>query len=338
LLAYRDGLLLVTNERSDWAHHGFALGFWRSPDGARWRRTGGLAYQVPERLERRNCQANRQQVTTIGDRITVYVTMCWDPCCGMLPIASGGDRIAGLGTWISGHVSARGVAAWSSIDGRRWRRQPLKGMAPPGTQDYGIVIQQYPDELLALRLAREPAVLRSADGITWSSYGTPPASLDWHGSPQLAPVPDGVLLVAESFESPPGYGNQMIGWRITHTDTTQVFTRRAASAEWVDAGGDHVLVGGRSWGRGPDDTVGNLDEYDDDEAWAWTIGSTDGGHTWPEASSWTGADQSCLEDVVRNGDTLVGLACVQDRWRTGVSPGTPAIWLASVDDVAAIAP
>jgi hypothetical protein len=324
LLAHRDGLLLVANERRDFRHHGFALGFWRSPDGVQWSRAGGLSYRVPWRLQRLNCQANRQQVTTIGDRITVYVTLCWDPCCGTLPIASRDESTVGPAARVGGAIEARGVAAWSSADGRRWRRLTLEGMAPPGTDDYGITIQNSPNELVALRLAREPAILRSSDGISWTTYGMVPPSLDWYGNLQLAPLPEGLLLVAESSDSPPGFGNAMIGWRMTSADTTRVFARRAAVAEWVLVDGPNVLVGGRSWGKGPDQVVST----NDDEAWAWLIGSTDGGATWLEGSSWTGGDQSCLGDVVRRGDTLVGLACVQDRdWATVIPPGYPAVWI-----------
>jgi hypothetical protein len=148
-------------------------------------------------------------------------------------------------------------------------------------------------------------------------------------------VPDGVLLVAEAYDSPLGYGNQMIGWLLTPTGTTQVFTRRPAFAEWVVPMSEQVLLGGRSWGKGPDDITSN----DDDAAWAWMIGSADGGQTWPDASSWTGGDGSCLGNVVRNGDTLVGLACTQDRGQvTEVTPGSAAIWRASIDDFPASAP
>jgi hypothetical protein len=329
LLPYRDGLLLVTDEERRLRRHGFVLGFWRSPDGIRWRRAGELAYQVSERLERMNCQANRQQVTTIGDRITVYVTVCWAPCCGALPIASGPEVTAGLAaTWISGRVSARGVAAWSSTDGTRWKRQPLEGMAPPGTEDYGIEVRQHQDELVAIRLARDPAILRSADGITWSTYGTAPASFDWQGGTlDLVPVPDALLLLGESWENLPGYGNELIVWRITPTDTTQVFTRRAAVASAVVVDGSRVLVDGHSRGKGPDD----LTTTGDDQGWSWLIGSADAGKTWPEAASWTGDDGSCLGEMVLHGDTLVALACVQDRGQfTEVSPGGAAIWVASL--------
>jgi hypothetical protein len=337
LLPYRDGLLLVTDEERRLRRHGFVLGFWRSPDGIRWHRAGQLAYQVSERLERLNCQANRQQVTTIGDRITVYVTVCWGPCCGVLPIASGPDVTAGLAaTWISGRVSPRGVAAWSSTDGARWKRQPLEGMAPRGTEDYGIEIRQQPDELVAIRLAQEPTMLRSSDGITWSTYGTAPADFDWQGGTlDVVSVPGALLLLGESYENLPGYGNELIIWRITPTDTTQVFTRRAAVANAVVIDGSRVLVAGRSWGKGPDD----LTTTDDDAGWAWVIESSDGGATWPEVSSWTGGDGSCLGAMVRHGDTLVALACVQDRGQvTEVTPGSAAIWRASMDGIPAIAP
>lgn len=327
LLPFRDGLLLVTDKERRLRRHGFALAFWRSPDGVSWRRTGELAYQVSARLEARTCQANRQQVTTIGDRITVYVSVCWGPCCGSSPIASGSDTTVGLATWVSGQVTPRGVAAWSSTDGKRWRRQPLQGMAPPGTEDYGIEIRQQPDELVAIRLAREPALLRSADGITWTTYAEAPPSFDHQGGTlDIASVPDALLLLGEAFDSPPGFGNELIIWRITPTKTTQVFTRRAAVGNSIVVDGPRVLVSGRSWSEGPDGYAGTGDE----EAWGWLIASDDGGATWPEPSSWTGGDGSCLGEMAMHGGMVVALACVNDR--TTVPPSHAAVWGAAVDD------
>lgn len=332
LLPLGDGLLLVTSEEREWRGYGFALGFWRSPDGERWRRAGGLSYRVPDRIARERCQANRQQVSTIGGRITVYVTMCWDPCCGSIPIGTGDEVTVGLATRIKGPVESRGTAAWSSPDGRRWERQAIRGLAPPGGGVFGVEIRQQPDELLAMRLDGE-AVLRSADGITWTTYGQTPPGLDLYGGLELAAVPDGILLLAESDDSPPGDGNEMIGWRLTPTDTTRVMRLRAAVPRWVVVDGPNVLVGGRSWDSGHSD-----DTSDDDRDWAWLMGSADGGVTWSEGLSWMGGSGSCLGDAAERGGTIVALACGAGP-RSGDAASTqrtPGLWLASMDDFPAV--
>ncbi len=329
LLPLGDGLLLVTSEEREWNGYGFALGFWRSPDGERWRRAGDLSYRVPDRMARERCQANRQQVTTIGDRIIVYVSMCWDPCCGAIPIGSGSERTLGLATRIKGPVEARGVAAWASRDGRRWKRQALKGMAPSGSGIFGVDIRQRPDELLAMRLDGD-AVLRSHDGVTWTTFGQTPPGLDLYGGLELAAVSDSLLLLSESDDSPPGDGNEMIGWRMTPTDTSRVMQRRAGWPAWVVVDGDHVLVGGASWDSGASE-----DESDDDRYWVWLMGSADGGITWPEGLSWMGGVDSCLGDAAERHGTIVALACLGEP---GNEPAAPALWLASMDDFPAIAP
>jgi hypothetical protein len=334
LLPLGDGLLVVTSEERDWQGYGFALGFWRSPDGERWRRAGDLSYRVPDRIAREWCQANRQQVTTVGDRITVYVAMCWDPCCGAMPIGSGDERTVALATRIKGPVEARGVAAWSSQDGRRWERQPLRGMAPPGGGILGVAIRQQADELLAMRLDGD-AVLRSQDGLTWTTYGQVPPGLDLGGGLALTALSDGLLLLAESDDSPPGDGNEMIGWRMTATGTTRVMQRRAAVPTWVVVDGAHVLVGGGSWDSGESE-----DTYDDDRDWAWLMGSADGGITWPEGLAWMGGADSCLGDAAERDGIIVALACIGGPGNEPMTPArrTPALWRASMDDFPTSAP
>jgi hypothetical protein len=334
LLPLGEGLLVVTNEERAWQGYGFALGFWRSPDGERWRRAGDLSYRVPDRIAREWCQANRQQVTTIGDRITVYVAMCWDPCCGALSIGSGDERTVALATRIKGPVEARGMAAWSSPDGRRWERQPLRGMAPTGGGIFGVDIRQQPGELLAMRLDGD-AVLRSTDGITWRTYGLPPPNLDLYGALQLAATPGGIILLAESFDSPPGDGNEMLGWHITATDTTRVMQRRAGWPQWIAVEDDHVLVGGTSW-----DSGASVDDFGDDRDWAWLMGSADGGITWPEDLAWMGGSESCLGDAAERDGIIVAVACLGGPGNEPATPapGTPAIWIASMDTVPAVAP
>jgi hypothetical protein len=334
LLPLGDGLLLVTSEKREWNGYGFALGFWRSPDGERWRRAGDLSYRVPDRMARESCQANRQQVTTIGDRITVYVTMCWDPCCGAIPIGSASERTVGLATRIKGPVEARGVAAWSSRDGRRWVRQALKGMAPPGRGIFGVAIRQGADELLAMRLDGD-AVLRSHDGVTWTTFGETPPSLDLYGGLEFAAVSDGLLLLAESDDSPPGDGNELIGWRMTPTGTTRVMQRRAGWPLWVVVDGDHVVVAGASWDSGASE-----DDYDDDRYWAWLTGSADKGVTWPDDLSWMGEAGSCLGDAAARDGTILALACLGGPGNEPAipTPPTPALWLASMSDFPTIAP
>jgi hypothetical protein len=198
-------------------------------------------------------------------------------------------------------------------------------MAPPGTEDYGVEIRQQRDELVALRLGQESAVLRSVDGITWSTYAGVPPSFDWQGGTlDIASVPDALLLLGESFDSPPGFGNEMVIWRITPTETTQVVTRRAAVANAIVVDGLRVLISGRRWGKGPDGSTST----GDDEGWGWLIGSPDGGATWPEASSWTGGAGSCLGEMAITGDSLVALACVDDRGLEAERPhAMPAIWV-----------
>ncbi|MBX3030396.1 MAG: hypothetical protein KF809_09570 [Chloroflexi bacterium] len=329
LLPLRGGLVLVTDDRG-FRRFTVSFGFWRSPNGVDWRRAGGFDYRVPKRLERWRCQANHQHVATVDDRIMVYVSKCWDPCCGAAPLPIGSERVVGLAAQEERPADARGTRAWSSGNGSDWERVRLVGMAPPGTDDYGIAIRQTDDELLAVREGREPAVLRSSDGIAWTTFGQVPDRFDEDGQLGLVPIPDGVLLIGESYDidDGTGYGNAMVIWRVTAASTTLTYVRQPAFVLSVVVDGAQVLVRGSSWGSRP--IPGTLQEAD--EEWSWLIGSVDSGMTWDEGLAWTGSDGSCLGDMAARGTTVIALACIRrSRGDPPIPPGTPAFWIASLE-------
>jgi hypothetical protein len=69
-------------------------------------------------------------------------------------------------------------------------------------------------------------------------------------------------------------------WRVERSgETSQTMVRQPAFTEGLVVSDDRILVLGSAWGpgHGPDD--------EDEESWAWIIGSQDGGRTWDPAAS-----------------------------------------------------
>ena len=312
LLPLDGGLVVATDIQTDFAHRGFDYAFFRSDDGTQWTRSSTLHYRVPAALERQNCQANDREFASIDGALMLYVGLCWDPCCGFGPSpASQAWAMLTSATALTAGPQEHGVVAWRSTDGAHWRPQPLDGVQPAKGQAYGGSFGFRPHaadgELLAVRDARTDDLIRSTDGIHWTTFGTLPDIVS--SGTQILPVPvtaDSVLVIGDDDSS--GYGNPMNTW-VMEADgtTTATMARRPAVTNAVIADGSAVMAFGYSWGPGPT----GVDE--DDQSWAWIMASPDGGRTWDPARSWTGSDGSCIGEAVRHGTTVVAQACVPSR-------------------------
>jgi len=318
LLPFRGGLVLVTDERADGAGWGVLdYGFWRSDDAVRWERAGGLNYRVPDALARRACQANHRDFASIDGALMVYVALCYDPCCGFGPTPAGA-ALAMLPAMAGRTQRTGGVIAWRSTDAADWRRQPLRGMDPPGGGgDYGIDLRSAPGELLVLRKAQPWTFLRSSDGIRFTPFGTVPPHLDIYGSLEFIPLDGSVLMLGESFAHEGGTGNTLVGW-VMEADgtTTKTLVRNPAFTRNFLSDGSTVVVFGSGW-------------TDRDEDWAWIMGSHDRGRTWDDDLSWIGGDGSCVGQVAAHDGVAVMTACVRgDIVEAGPAARIPAIWVA----------
>lgn len=325
LLPLRRGLVAVTDERPEDAGWGVVeYGFWRSLDAVRWRHVGGLSYRVPADLARRNCQAGDRYFASIGGALMLYVALCWDPCCGYRP-GPAGSVLATLSSTFTGPRRTGGVIAWRSTNAATWRRQPLRGLDPEGGRDYGIDVRSAPGELLVLREAQPYTPLRTSDGIRFTPFGTVPPGLDVYGSLELIPSESSVLLLGESFDHEGGYGNTLVGW-VMDADgtTTETLVQQPAFTRQYLASGSTILVLGRAWGEGPSTST-----EDDDEEWAWIIGSRDGGRTWDDDLAWTGGDGSCVGEVAAHEGVAVMTACGRgDGSDVHTANRVPAFWVA----------
>ena len=229
--------------------------------------SGNLRYSYPGHLQIGSCWVRVSDVEAVGGHLLVYVDLCAQPCCGFGP-APDGPIIAMLAARTDERARTPGVIAWRSPDGARWTRHALRGLAPKDGSGFSLLFARepgYPSRgLLAFRDGKEQAVLRSRDGLRWQRFGRAPQSVDTYGQLEIASVAGGVVLVGESYEAEPGYGNEMRIWRLERGGVThQTMVRRPAFANGVLVSDDRILVLGSAWGpgQGPDD--------EDEESWAW---------------------------------------------------------------------
>jgi hypothetical protein len=337
LLPFKRGLVLATDVTPDIRGWGFDLAIWRSLDGRTWREVGRVGYRVPLELQRRNCQANHRDLASIDGALMLYVGLCWDPCCGFVPAPIAQEwAMAGAGALAQTSPIRTGTIAWRSPDARTWTRTALRGFHPTPRSDHGTDFFAWPEELLVLRRTRwdEPiTLLRSADGVRWTPFGSVPSAFDPEsGQAVVVPTATGVLLAGSSFESefegdPSAHGNNLLTWVAAESGTTgPTIQRQPASVTGVVRDGDHVLLIGEATGPGA-----SVETEQDDEAWAWIMSSRDGGLTWDPAASWTGSAGSCLREAAQRGTTVVSLGC--RAWNTDptTEPGRrPQFWVADL--------
>ena len=320
---YRGGLLLAVDEPSAPGHRSsFGVGFWRSDDAVTWRRAGGLAYAVPDRLVRIGCQVNHQQVLTVSERIVVLGAICRDPCCGMTP-PSGTAGLAMLAPAAVAEASPGGAIGWSCRDGRRCIRERVRG-----NPDYLQVTSPGAGGLIGIDGGADPRLLRSSDGLTWTTIAPMPDRFDADGQLLLGEAGGAPIVTGESFEDEGGYGNTMRLWRLDPAgQLAPVLRRQPAFAHSLVTAGDSLWIVGDAWGPG----VSELTD-DDDEEWAWIMGSADGGMSWPDALAWTGWDGSCVGQLAIHAGTAVMTACFQGRVTdVDASARIPAFWVSTVD-------
>ena len=150
--------------------------------------------------------------------------------------------------------------------------------------------------------------------------------------PPLSMKPTGWFQVAWSDEIAVGevrrmkyFDRDMVAWRTeSGTISAPTIQRQPATIEGVIRDGDTVLLLGSADGQGADAT-----SEADDQAWAWIMGSADGGRTWDPAQSWTGSDGSCVGPAVQHATTVVMHGCRRWQIEDG-DAATPAFWVATL--------
>jgi hypothetical protein len=203
-------------------------------------------------------------------------------------------------------VPHQGLAIWSSRTGRTWTRRSNEAFRPTDGEAWLTFLQQTPDALLATSEAPTNALLETTDGITWSKRASLPRYSTWYGSTGLIKA-DGSYMVASDDEGPGSraVGNRLGVWLLEPDGSwTRTIDIQPAFTSSLLAVGRTVIMAGGSWGRGPD-------------RWPWIRVSRDGGRTWDEGLSWTGAPGACVGDLVALGQRVVMRDC---------SEGAVALW------------
>lgn len=327
LLALKQGLVIVSNvprpPDAPWPGHGFDHTFWRSDDGATWRQAGSLSWRAPGR-----CQGTHSDFVSVGDALMLYQGVCWDPCCGFAP--SPGSQ-----AWaMEAARPARGdTIAWRSTDGGTWTRTSLRGVEPRSRSDHAEAFQSWPGEVLSLWKDGPndpPRLLRSVDGVRWTPVAEFPSDVELDSLAVMAPTSDAVLLAGYAFTlegDPSAAGNNALAWRTDGgTIGAPTIQRQPGTIEGVIRDGDTVMLMGSAGGPGSDAA-----SEADDQAWAWIMGSTDGGRTWDPALSWTGSDGSCVGPAVQHAAIVVMHGCRRWQVEDGDAP-TPAFWVATMPE------
>ncbi|MFN8518709.1 MAG: hypothetical protein U0667_04795 [Chloroflexota bacterium] len=311
VVSFRERLYLFTPmERTGSVR--LALRVWRSSDGIAWRRSGTFRWSLPRRYDGvwRTAFA---EVAATPERLVLFVAI--DGCCGSGGGVPAPTRFASVaGGWTT-RVPGQGLAIWSSSTGSSWRRGSNEAFRSEQDGGYAWVtdLRQEPDGLLATR--QSGSLVRTTDGIAWTTLAGLPDEYVWGGSEGLLEVA-GTVMVLSDDDSPGGrsMGNRLGAWLLAD-DGTWVRTmdiQPGFSSSQVAVGAT-VIVVGRGW-----------DSWSD---WPLLLVSVDGGRTWDPSRSWSGGREGCLGDIVARGSRVVMRDCAGTGtalWVTDVpSPRSP---------------
>ena len=298
LIAFEGGLALLTSTYSERPGAAMRFDVWRSPDGLAWERAGGLVVTPPP-----GCLAGVGDLAVVGGRLQVMGTLCTPPCCGLGP--GPGPLVAGMGDLaLAGSVPPQRVVAWTSRDGRRWQRQPVRLLDPDGQSARlrsFIGVDPSPDGLLAIPEYGPAAIVESTDGLTWTEFAPfPDGFTPWGDNEPGTAVASGMLLVGQD-----GTGAGI--WRLEPDGS---WTRAVSSVEetathGLATDGRVVIASGvvREWSPG---------------TFAWTLVSMDGGITFDPELAWRGTVDSCVRGVAIHAGVAVMIGCTDGAatlWR-----------------------
>jgi hypothetical protein len=187
LLAWRDGLVLVETRgirgtvRRPFGVNDWRFRIWTSTDGRHWRRRGGLTLRPEGAL--RDCALYDPQVVTAADRL-VIATSCFRQ------LGAGGTldpRLGQVGMAQRANPARIPVFAWSSRDGRRWRRGLVTRIRERGATFVGFrtVLGG-----ATVSLEGPRRILWTRDGRRWRDISSLPRDGDvrWFGAWPLDPT------------------------------------------------------------------------------------------------------------------------------------------------------
>jgi hypothetical protein len=302
LAAHRDGLALVeTTVVASAALPRHLVSVWRSPNGRRWRHAtdGSRVFGAPDP----RCALERLQAASAGDRLVVLATCTTGG-------AGGWTRPALLAAPASHRQPPFGaVFAWSTRDGRSWRRDRVRGVT-------GVLhaLTPGPEGLLAIDARLDgPALVSSVDGVRWERAGALPE----HAG-RLAVADHGPVVAGTDWD---GEVTEWTGFVWTGDPSGGWVAREVVSPAWlrsVHAEGDLLVVGGERFGPAVrfvlvgGRPVGVVDV--DDPIGAFVLASTDGGETWAAADLRPLTGAGCVTEVaVRDGVAVALLGCRRGR-------------------------
>ncbi|CAN5817929.1 hypothetical protein BH23CHL8_BH23CHL8_03330 [soil metagenome] len=308
LTAHRDGLALV-GTTYDESGRTVRVRVWMSPDGQRWRRvTDDSSVLGPPRADR-DCQLFLTGAESVGGRLLIVGDYCLRRCCGRVGatfLAAAAQGAMKRRTDVRG-----GVFAWSTADGRRWRRDRVRGVS-----SYLWGIAKGPHGLLAVtHTGGGESVVASPDGVRWrrltegpagdccrlaATAGGPVASTsDWEDDHS------GSLWTLDGAEDP---ADGVTGdWTLRQESHGRSFGA-------IDADDANVVVGAYRWPRhGGTEVVGTevVGVLGDGEPGGpLLLVSLDGGATWAESDATPALSDACVSDVaVARGVIVAALGC-----------------------------
>ncbi|MET0773366.1 MAG: hypothetical protein ABWZ82_09795, partial [Candidatus Limnocylindrales bacterium] len=313
LVPFGEGLDLFTPVGpQDFASTGVAMRTWRSEDGATWRPVGTFRWSMPARYEG-IWRAGIRDIAATPERLVLFVAI--GSCCGAGGDVPASGRFASLTATSTTRVPHQGLAIWSSPTGERWARGSNEAFRGPDGLAWIADLRQVPGALLATSEAPNDSLLETTDGREWIKRASLPPSYTWSGSTGLIAV-EGTYMVASDDHGSPGarsMGNRLGVWLLEQDGSwTKTIDMQPGFTHSQVAVGRTVIVVGSSWGRGP-------------ERWPWTKVSLDGGRTWDEGSSWSGAQGACAGEIVALGQRVVMRDCSDDAevtlWVTDLPAG-----------------
>lgn len=268
---------------------------WRSKDGLTWRRVKRHAVRTPERFAAPYYRIV-QGFWSTGDRLVAHETYTTYRCCG--------DSSAGTTFASAPKDDDKPVTyAWTSVDGRSWKRERVKGLHVADGWHYRNAIHETADGLYALAGHPTYSIDHSRDGVRWQTVGRQPTGLDFYQARIFEPTGDG-FVIGGTVEEPQAPGEEWqastVLWhspdadRWTETDRPVVGQTLAVASV-----GDTVVVAG-----------GSPYAVADEDTSSWLMTSTDGGRTWDPALGWATLPSWCLRDLTAAGPgILLDVAC-----------------------------
>lgn len=280
LLRLRGGLVIIANEQHYDAVWRYEV--WSSSDGLEWKRSSRQRVPMPKRFD--GYRRNVQGFWSLGDRVLALATYTTQRCCG---------RSSGWTVVANQKQEPDVTFAWTSRDGKTWKRHRTSGIPSNIEDHFGYLINQGDGELLATWGGAGGSIGRTTNGVDWRTIGRMPEALDVYSQPRVLRADDGLVL-GGSVEVSGRNREQMTFWHSTDGRRwIRTFGRFGGRpAAMASSGGTVIVAGNDGYSSGTGLKL------------PWLMLSEDGGRTWDEALAWVGDTELCLESLTVNGSAV----------------------------------